>query len=739
MIFLFEEHPYDFKFLKEAIGHSEGDLKYRSKSGFNTETTKDGVKINGVGYCFFNGQPVFVLPKVFLDENGQKAFGENINPKGEDCFGNQKEEDQSNRGVQRKIFSSNSPQRKFFSSISLWLYSAIDKYNKNSEGTKDNGVATPPQSESRNFKKNDRYATLLDIMSSMELFYKKNQSLFVFVAKNKHSGNHKINWQRTVNKKTPFIQSGVPIYMDLVKKAKVFDLDDRLLVLYFSAMRFIQDKFGYTMPQSEFYQPLKMNEMERLLENERGLRELKKIKYKYFEDRLLKLYNIMEAFFRWGACYKNKNNNVQEYLIANSFNNVFEAMIDELIGDPEAAKLKKNSDGKIIDHLYKEKSLIFASENSEQIWHIGDSKYYQDPNDIKGQSIAKQFTYAKNVMQDFFSPEYVDNENNNVNDENNFYDSPEKNHHGIRYRDKLTEGYSVTPNFFIRGDLPEYNDNPSQYEDDYFCATDDERNNLIAEVKDSDEFYDDDEKCNKNIKKQLWKNRNRHFKNRLFDRDTLLLQVYNVNFLYVLKAYTSKYSGFREEFKTNARKMFRDNFLKLLDEKYVFWAVWPKKDSFADAHNYKEAEELFVNKHFRTLAGKIFKPHDVQCLILALERDSSNPADSSRCYNEDLFSKINQDCEYFHITPNDIFPINIANLPEATFTDNEIEAFNEWFFAYPVKRDVLELKRIGKTHKLPRTINGRKLTGAILGDCDIERIGIQKSPLDEYYYLPCKE
>ena len=644
MIFLFEEHPYDFKFLKKVIGHGEGDLKYRSKSGFNTETTKNGVKINGVGYCFYNGQPVFVLPKVFLDEKGQKAFGENINPKGEDCFGNQKED----RSISKE-------QRKFFSSISLWLYSAIDKYNKNSDSNKDNGVATPPQSESRNFKKNDRYATLLDIMSSMELFYKKNQSLFVFVAKNKRSGNHKINWQRTVNKKTPFIQDGVPIYMDLVKKAKVFDLDDRLLVLYFSVMRFIQDKFGYTMPQSEFYQPLKLNEVERLLENERGLRELKKIKYKYFEDRLLKLYNIMEAFFRWGACYKNKNNNVQEYLIANSFNNVFEAMIDELIGDPEAAKLKKNSDGKIIDHLYKEKSLIFASENSEQIWHIGDSKYYQDPNDIKGQSIAKQFTYAKNVIQDFFSPEYVDNENNNVNVENNFYDSPEKNHHGIRYRDKLTEGYSVTPNFFIRGDLPEYNGNPSQYEDDYFCATDDERNNLIAEVKDSDKFYDDDEKCNKNIKKQLWKNRNRHFKNRLFDRDTLLLQVYNVNFLYVLKAYTSKHSSLRDEFKRDAREKFRRNFLSLLREKYYFWALYLPNWESAD---YKDRLEKFVNDNFRKLVGRVFRSEATpKCLILALERDV---VDNSEDGADDDYRKIREivdgnNCDVFSLLPEEIW------------------------------------------------------------------------------------
>ena len=278
----------------------------------------------------------------------------------------------------------------------------------------------------------------------------KNQNLFVFVAKNKHSGNNRINWQRTIAKKTPFIQGDSPIYMELVNKKKVFDLDDRLLVLYFSAMKFIQDEFGFEMPQSEFYVPLKRQEFARLLECERGLRELRRIKYKYFEDRLLKLYNIMEAFFRWGARYTNKNVKAKEYLIANSFNNVFEAMIDSLISDQdkEVAKLKKNEDGKIIDHLYKEKSLIFADGN-ESIWHIGDSKYYKEENEVLGQSVAKQYTYAKNIVQDFFSPDFVDG-----NDE--CYSSGV--HQGVRYRDSVTEGYSVTPNFFIRGFVPEYKD-----------------------------------------------------------------------------------------------------------------------------------------------------------------------------------------------------------------------------------------------------------------------------------------
>ena len=480
--------------------------------------------------------------------------------------------------------------------------------------------------EHSKFRGDARYATLLDVMSSMELFYKKNQNLFVFVAKNKHSGNNRINWQRTIAKKTPFIQGDSPIYMELVNKKKVFDLDDRLLVLYFSAMKFIQDEFGFEMPQSEFYVPLKRQEFARLLECERGLRELRRIKYKYFEDRLLKLYNIMEAFFRWGARYTNKNVKAKEYLIANSFNNVFEAMIDSLISDQDedVAKLKKNEDGKIIDHLYKEKSLIFA-DGSESIWHIGDSKYYKEENEVLGQSVAKQYTYAKNIVQDFFSPDFVDG-----NDE--CYSSGV--HQGVRYRDSVTEGYSVTPNFFIRGFVPEY-ENDGQYDDPYFSK----KGENTEPIKPGDD---------------MWGKRNRHFRNRLFDRDTLLLKVYNINFLYVLKTYTSRHSSLRDDFKKKTRKRFREDFLELLDKYYVFYAVWPKN-----------SETEFVNAHFRMLAGKIFKPADLKCLILALEKTSIDDDDV-----KEMWKRIEGGCEMIaRVTPKEIWENDLSDLEEAEFED----------------------------------------------------------------------
>ena len=712
MFFLFEQFAYSEKFLQSVLPLEKKGGNWNLPKGFVTKSKSGDFVLDGVGYLYnksakssaknSDDKIVFVLPKVFLEEGG-KAFGKDV--KGDSKFALE-----------------NAP-KDFLANLSMWVCSSIAQYQKLHPN--DRAIESP---NVHRFGSDAAAPTLIDVMNAMKLFYAENKNLFVFTAKNKHSGDNRIDWRRTVAHTQPFVQGDTPIYMDLENKKKVFDLDDRLLVLYFSAMHYIEETFGFKMPHSEFYVPMRVNEFRRLL-GHRGLVELRRIKHKYFADKFLKLYNIVKAFFEWGGNFS-ANDYSSEYLLTSKYNNVFEAMIDRLVGDdlPNGMKyLKDQKDGKIIDHLYKDRQLIFADEN-QKIWFIGDSKYYSEGKKIEGSSIYKQFTYAKNIIQYNIS-DLLGNGNG---------------FKGLRYRDELTEGYSVTPNFFIRGFLPESNKEPSkreqQFRESYFRK--DISEELIKNEEDSRNYQlvdDNGDSIASNKGQSLWDLRNRHFENRLFDRDTLLLQVYNVNFLYVLKAYTSKRSSLREEFKSKARKLFRENFLNLLDKKYVFWAVWPKKEKFPEADNYAKAEEMFVNKHFRTLVGKIFRPMDLKCLILALESNFQAPTDSSKCHDEDVFCKISEDCEYFHITPKDIFPIGVTHLPEATFADNEIEKFDEQLYAYSIKRDIFKTKEIGKTHRLPKTINGRKLTGVVLGDCDTKRMKIQKSPLDEYYYLPCKE
>ena len=624
MIFLFEQFTYSLDYLKKVL---PTDSAGRFKGLPNGFVTRD-CKLDGVGYLF-NGSPakketqkadisdriVFVLPKVFLDENGTKAFGKDI-PNAEN-------------------FKIDAEPKAFLSQLSLWVCSSIGQYRLTNPNDKD--VDVPDAPDAHRFSSSKLAPTLIDVMNAMKLFYAENRNMFVFTAKNKHSGNNRIDWRRTVAHTQPFMQGETPIYMELENKKKVFDLDDRLLVLYFSAMNYIEETFAFKMPKSEFYAPIRMNEFRRLL-GHRGLVELRRIKHKYFADRFLKLYNIVKAFFEWGGTFS-ANDFESEYLLTSKYNNVFEAMIDKLVGDEsrDIDSLKQNDDGKIIDHLYKEKSLVFASGTDDDlIWHIGDSKYYKEDNDLEPKSIAKQYTYAKNIVQDFFSPDYVEKETDKDADNAKLHEKDI--HNGVRYRDPLTEGYSITPNFFLRGELPPY-ENRSQFQESYFRAEIDPKDSKLINIDSQD----------------LWDKRNRHFKNRLFDRDTLLLQVYNVNFLYVLKAYTSKRSSLRDEFKRDAREKFRRNFLSLLREKYYFWALYLPNWESAD---YKDRLEKFVNDNFRKLVGRVFRSEATpKCLILALERDV---VDNSEDGDDDDYRKIREivdgnNCDVFSLLPEEIW------------------------------------------------------------------------------------
>lgn len=631
MIFLFEQFAYSEKFLQSVLPLEKKGGNWDLPKGFVTKSKSGDFVLDGVGYLYnksakdsaknSDDKIVFVLPKVFLEEGG-KAFGKEA--KGDANFALE-----------------NAP-KDFLANLSLWVCSSIAQYQKLHPN--DRAIESP---NVHRFGSDAAAPTLIDVMNAMKLFYAENKNLFVFTAKNKHSGNNRIDWRRTVAHTQPFMQGDAPIYMELENKKKVFDLDDRLLVLYFSAMHYIEETFGFKMPHSEFYAPMRVNEFRRLL-GHRGLVELRRIKHKYFADKFLRLYNIVKAFFEWGGNFS-ANDFSSEYLLTSKYNNVFEAMIDKLVGDEsrDIDSLKQNDDGKIIDHLYKEKSLIFASGTDDDlIWHIGDSKYYQDPNDIQGQSVAKQFTYAKNVMQNFFSPDFI-------NSGKDVYEDGV--HQGVRYRDKLTEGYSVTPNFFIRGEVPKFNQDlaKTQFQDPYF------RDDPNSEKEDLIRKDDAD----------LWKDRNRHFENRLFDRDTLLLQVYNVNFLYVLKAYTSKRSSLREEFKRDAREKFRRNFLSLLREKYYFWAIYLPNHESPD---YENKLREFVDNNFRKLTGRIYRPFDIKkCIILALEKESVEKNKEDYLIIREAVKKAN--CEVFSLEPQDLFGWDEATLRKTRVWEDSLE------------------------------------------------------------------
>ncbi len=538
MIILFEEYQYKTEKLKQVLSD-------RYFFPINSVYSK----INYVGYYFNQliNDAVIIFPKVFINENGL-AFDE-FEPETLVIITNEYKDILSKTGKDKIVFE-----------ISTWLYRAIQQFNKRhfynsiSENQFLNQVVTNLEEKSN---------TELDIILSLLKFNRENQDLFSFISKSAHSQQNKINWHKTINKKQPIIQNNTPVYIDLATTRKKVNYDEELLVLFYSTLNFIKGKYAFDFYPPQNYELIKGHQFENVLR--KGCRYLKSIKYKYYSDKMISLYNLLYAFFERSEKTQSKKQ-IEEVLLIKDFNIVFEDMIDDLIGDSKLLpQLKNHADGKQVDHIYKYKSLLVEDE----IYFVGDSKYYKPQNSVGKYSKAKQFTYAKNVIQyniDLFNDNKLDKQ--------------------LRYRENLTEGYNITPNFFISAFVNKDFDFSKSYLD--------ETGKPIMQT---------------------------HFENRLFDRDTLFVQSYNINFLFVLSSYLTNNSSLKTNFKKDTQKKFREKLVSFINDKYHFYVLEPNDSSF-------------IEKHFKLLNGKVYKPSNLtEELILALEKpDQTN-----------IFTKIQSD------------------------------------------------------------------------------------------------
>lgn len=250
--------------------------------------------------------------------------------------------------------------------------------------------------------------------------------------------------------------------------------------------------------------------------------------------------------------------------MATSFHVVFETMVDTLIGDKEFDKIKNLGDGKIIDHIYKDYSIL----TPDKVFYIGDSKYYgvgQGPKD-GSESVYKQFSYARTIVNDEIRK--------NI---------------GLTwpYRDEMTEGYCVIPNFFISAET----DPKLEFHNDGFD---------YASNKDCIRF------------------RFQVFGNRLFDRDTLWVRQYNLNFLYLLSVYAAADSTAMHAFRDKARRFFRKGTIELLNREYEFFLLEPKVGTL---------EAVLANETKWLLRGHCYRLGiDGEKLLLALEIPTSTTA-----------------------------------------------------------------------------------------------------------------
>ena len=553
MRILIEEYQYDVSKVRDVL--------YGIDALVNVEGR---VSIHYVGY-YYNTllkDCVFILPKVLL----KNVDGQDL------VLGKYKPEDIAN------LDTFDSKERSFLYKFAVWIYRAIVVY-KNDKRSDTTIVCHSRIAQMGNGGRR-LSNTYLDILLSLIQFNRDNQNFFFFVIKNLHSGLNKINWQRTIATKTAIIQDGQAVYLNPVNKRRQVNFDEELLIIFFSILNYIGDTYGF--PKDICFQfPLITGKRFETYLNGLGKTRLRQIKYKYFSDKALQLWNLCYAFFK-EARQISISTEQREYLLVKNFNIVFEAIIDELIGDKEPPRgLKDQDDGKRVDHIYSYRNLT-NNEEDKPIYYIGDSKYYKIGNPISEESVYKQFTYARNVIQwnlNLFLNERVE-------------DAALRKEHPI-YRDELTEGYNIIPNFFISAKMDEklsYADNVS--------ATDRKQNVFLS----------------------------RHFKNRLFDRDTLLVYHYDVNFLYVVSLYARENAHQKAQWKQKVRELFREKIQEALKEKYAFYAMTPKPGV-----NHEE----YLRRNFQELLGKVFRPFDdTQYLSLALDSKEDNTA---------LLAKLQQD------------------------------------------------------------------------------------------------
>lgn len=551
MKILIEEYRYNASLVRKYL-HDIDEL----------DVVEGFVSVSYVGYYYNNSSEVndcvFILPKVLIDEQG-KVFGKYTPESIIDLD-------------KQKLLTDD--EHKFIYEFAVWIYRAIAVF-KNSQ--KDTSIVRHKQVVKVGKGKKRLAYTYLDILLSLIQFNRENQDFFMFILKNIHSGFNKINWLRTISRSSVVVQNEEPIYINPVNKKRQINFDEELLVIFFSILNYISEKYGFTISKNCNYELVKGKQFEHYLKGF-GIVRLRQIKYKYFSDKALQLWELCFAFFEQSHQVK-VNSQLNEYLLVKNFNIVFEAIIDELVGDKQLPDRlnKKQEDGKIVDHLFMWDSLTTA-DASKKVYYIGDSKYYKIGNEVGKESVAKQYTYARNVIQWNLNL-FLDGE-----------EKPER--YDYKLRDEVTEGYNIIPNFFIS-----------------------------AKMDEKLSYVDTIDKTNRKNNQHF----QRHFNNRLFDRDTLLITHYDVNFLFVVSLYARNNASQKQTWKTKVRNLFRKEIQQILADKYDFYAMAAKPGVNG---------EQFLSENFKDVIGKVYTPFaDKQVFSLALDKDKQFAQENERIYN----------------------------------------------------------------------------------------------------------
>lgn len=548
--------------LVEGEWYKINDLEtYLDDASFYETKGVEGI-ISHVGYyhSFKRNELVYFLPKVFIFDNGKVLGKYTVTELADNTLLND---------IKR------SDEYNWIRQLLVIFYNSLLEYRRRKCDT---SILREDETFELNTNVGDKEYTYLDLFLSFVNFHKKNRRaiLFRYVSYLSNQSD-KVNWARTVRKTLPLInQKGQPIYTQMSSKKKMINYEEELLTIFYSILNHFAEEHKMNLDIDKSYKIEKGKRFESLQRN--GISRLRKIKHRYFSDLFKRIYQLCELYLSSDMCAStNKKRN--EFITVKNYNLVFEDMVDKLLSDSvnegkqfkgqSISSLKNNKDGKIIDHLFEHTSII---DTDDTVFYIGDSKYYKTDNHAGKISKYKQFTYAKNIIQ--FN---ID-----------LWNKGETYSTRMRYRDDITEGYNISPNFFIYG----YIEDNLDFEEHYL-----ERKGDIV--------------------------KNCHFKDRLFDRDTLFVHPYKMNFLYILKSYTRGVSSERDALRKEVRKTFRDEFVGyFMDSAKCGYELRCKDfDSVGEM-------KIFVDGNFRLLNGKCYSKRSKLIIAVGVGDDKIETIES---------------------------------------------------------------------------------------------------------------
>ena len=589
--------------------------------------------LSSVGYYYsvIKREVIYMLPKVFMSSGVLESIeeGEKVDCKWDTYNTIFKKNDSTQYLTLKELFEIDKFEGSFkhenkyewVRHITVSFYNSLIEFKRRNWATTilNSGITNDLNSNIGT----DEY-TYLDLVLSFTNFYKKNKSVILFHhIEYKSNQAKKPKWEKTIRKTIPIInKSRTPIYLEINNKKKIINNEEELITYFFSILNHFKEENNLNISIDKSYNIIKGEAFKNLQLNGLGLSKLRKIKYKYFSDTMKRMYKLCELYFD-SSNYVSIRKRDEEFISFNNYNIVFEDMVDKLLSehnninayDSKKNKdeinikhLKHNNDGKIIDHLFEYDDLIDTSN----IFYIGDSKYYKPGNTADKLSVYKQFTYAKNIIQ--FNIDLFNNGKEYASEK-------------IKYRDELTEGYNITPNFLLYGVI---NDNEDFY------------NDHISPISD------------KSVKQSF------HWKTRIFDRDSLFIYQYKINYLFVLHAYTEKSESSLIEFRKSIKEKFRNNFIKYLEDstisEFTFYKV--------------ELDDLkqFVHDNFKILNGKCFSLNN-RMLLIALHKSD---------IGEGSLREFIQQKNLIDLTPDsdDVFKFNINK----TKTSKNLLYENDKFF-----------------------------------------------------------